>query len=212
MAKPVTTISHEFPPPPILTLDKCTIRPMHVLDAQAMSYHGSGPTISRFMTLSFPSPYTLKAAYGWIGFNLSQDTQYNYVICLPGDPSPDTVPAPNTPGSVIGGIGLERGTNIWTHTMEIGYWLGEDQAGKGIMTAAHMAITDWAFEAFPDVLKLIAQVNAGNTASLRIVEKAGYIREAVLRWQTCKNGDVSDVHVYRLCRDEWEELKAKRNA
>lgn len=180
---------------------------MHPLDALAMAHHANGASIARFMSELFPCPYTLRDAYRWIMTSLAADTQHNFAICLPGECAPDTSPVPDSPGSVIGGIGLKPGVDVQRRTMEVGYWVGEAHAGKGIATASLEAFTTWTFETFPDVVKLVANVFEGHEASLRVLGKAGYKREAVLRWHVCKNGVVGDLHVLRMCRDEWEVLK-----
>jgi ribosomal-protein-alanine N-acetyltransferase len=67
-----------------------------------------------------------------------------------------------------------------THLAEIGYWVAEDYWGKGIATAALREMTDYGF-ANRNFRKLCAPVLAPNIASMRVLEKCGYHREAILK-------------------------------
>ena len=56
---------------------------------------------------------------------------------------------------------------------EIGYWLGEEFWGRGIVSEALRAVTDYAFATF-DLCRIYAGVFEWNPASMRVLEKAGY--------------------------------------
>ncbi|KAL0259933.1 hypothetical protein SLS55_005676 [Diplodia seriata] len=62
-----------FPPPPLLSLKTCIVRPYHPADAPSMSRHGNNPLIAQWMTDMFPNPYTLEKAHGWIAMNQPQE-------------------------------------------------------------------------------------------------------------------------------------------
>ena len=61
--------------------------------------------------------------------------------------------------------------------------------GRGIASAALQGFTTYAFDAFA-LERIFAQVFAWNPASMRVLEKAGYRREGVLRsyLQTSRRG------------------------
>ncbi|MDD4138319.1 MAG: GNAT family protein, partial [Methanoregula sp.] len=82
---------------------------------------------------------------------------------------------------------------------EIGYWLSESCRGKGIMTGAVRAVVPVAFERF-DIVRLQAGIFADNPASMRVLEKSGFIREAVHRNAITKNGVTMDEMLYVLLR------------
>ncbi|CAI6338975.1 unnamed protein product [Periconia digitata] len=44
------------------------------------------------------------------------------------------------------GIGAKPGTDASSHTAEIGYWISEAHAGRGLSTEAVAAYVDWCFE------------------------------------------------------------------
>src|SRR5207249_11882042 len=74
---------------------------------------------------------------------------------------------------------------------EIGYWLGERFWGRGIATEALAAMTRHAIETH-ELTRVYAVPFAWNTASCRVLEKAGYVLEARLRRSAIKDGQVVD--------------------
>ena len=74
---------------------------------------------------------------------------------------------------------------------EIGYWLGESYWGRGIATEALTAVTAEAFKRF-ELTRLYAVPFADHAASVRVLEKAGYVLEGHLRQSAIKDGKVRD--------------------
>ena len=84
--------------------------------------------------------------------------------------------------------------NGWrSHVGEIGYWIGRRYWGKGIATAALAAMSEYGFMAL-GLKKLRATVLAPNVASMRVLEKCGYVREGVLKSEVQKGGVYFDLH------------------
>jgi RimJ/RimL family protein N-acetyltransferase len=79
--------------------------------------------------------------------------------------------------------------------MEIGYWLGEEFWGRGIVSEAVGAVTTYGFDHF-DIVRIYADVFDWNTASARVLEKNGYILEARLKQAVTKDGIVTDALLY----------------
>jgi [ribosomal protein S5]-alanine N-acetyltransferase len=77
----------------------------------------------------------------------------------------------------------------------VGYWLAEEFWGRGIMTEAVTAVTDFCFENFP-LRRICAEVFANNPASARVLEKAGFIFEGRLKNNVVKDGEVLDSLLY----------------
>ena len=103
-------------------------------------------------------------------------------------------------GEYAGGIGLTLESDVFYRSAEIGYWLGEPFWGGGIATAAVRTFTKFAFDNF-DLLRIFANVFAWNPASGHVLEKAGYLREGVMRQCVCKQGEVTDAFLYAITRD-----------
>ncbi|KAL7627183.1 hypothetical protein AAE478_003959 [Parahypoxylon ruwenzoriense] len=187
----MATIIPRAAPAPIVTTDKCYIRAYMPKDAAPMAAAANHPEISMYMRNRFPFPYTLENAKFWLEFSTSHTPTVNFGIF-----SPD--------GAFAGGIGLTPGQDVEYRTWEIGYWVARDHWGKGIATSALKAFSEWAFKEFPDLLRLEAGVFDGNAASLKVLERAGYVKEGVRRKAICKKGQVMDLVVYSLLREDLE--------
>lgn len=104
-------------------------------------------------------------------------------------------------GRTVGSIGIFLGSDVYEKTGELGYWLAEQEWGKGIMTAAVKQLCEEAFAGY-DLLRIYAEPYAHNTGSRRVLEKAGFKLEGVMKRSVYKNGQVFDFCVYALLRDE----------
>jgi RimJ/RimL family protein N-acetyltransferase len=102
-------------------------------------------------------------------------------------------------GEAVGGIGLRMQDDIHKRSAEIGFWLGEEHWGQGIMTDAVKAVADHAFRHL-DVCRIYALVFEHNAASARVLEKSGFVSEARLRKGATKNGTTFDELLYALVR------------
>ena len=98
-------------------------------------------------------------------------------------------------GEAVGGIGIRVGSDVHRYTGEMGYWLGEEFWGRGVMTEAVTAVTNFCFENFP-LRRISAEVFANNPASVRVLEKAGFTFEGRLRNNVVKDGKVLDSLLY----------------
>lgn len=87
--------------------------------------------------------------------------------------------------TLIGDAGFLGGPD--THgTIEIGYSIVPAYRGRGFATEGVRALTAWALEQ-PGVRRVVAACEPDNTASIRVLEKAGFRRDAVIeglvRWE-----------------------------
>ena len=85
----------------------------------------------------------------------------------------------------------------------IGYCLDAATWGQGFATEAAGALLQWAFDTL-DLNRVQAETDTRNTASARVLEKLGFVREGTLREDCVVNGEVSDSWVYGLLRREWK--------
>lgn len=163
-----------------------------------MAANADNPRISKHMSLTFPSPYTLAAADTWITMNLRKSRQDNFVICEKASPA-----------VVIGGIGLKPGADVKAHTAEIGFWVAESYWGRGYATEALERFSKWVFldreVQGPQTTRLMGEVFSGNGASMRCFEKCGYVREGVLKGHCQKHGEVFDLHLFGMTKGDWQE-------
>ena len=80
---------------------------------------------------------------------------------------------------------------------EIGYWIGEPYWGRGYATAAVKLLIQFAFENL-DITRAYAYVYSFNSASMRVLEKSGFQKEAVLLLSVIKEGKLYDEHLYSI--------------
>jgi len=150
-------------------------------DAAALQRHADNTNISDFLFDRFPSPYTLGEAVKWILIKLNQNPVLSFVIDIEGD--------------LAGVIGIDLRDDIYRKSPLLGYWLREDYWGRGIMTEAVKLVTAYAF-ANLDIVRIQAGVLSNNPRSMRVLEKAGYTKEGILKNNIIKKGAVLDEHIY----------------
>jgi RimJ/RimL family protein N-acetyltransferase len=167
-------------------LKTCIVRPWRAGDEESLVRHANNYKIWRNVRDRFPHPYTMDDALAWIEFASSEKPVTNFAIVVEG--------------AAAGGVGLMMQTDIYRRSAEIGYWLGEDFWGRGIVSEAVGALSEWAFASF-DLSRIYAGVLEWNPASMRVLEKAGYQFEARLRKAVTKEGVTMDDFIYALVRD-----------
>ena len=157
------------------------LRPWRLEDAASLARHANNPRIPACMRDLFPSPYTPEDASRFIAMATS--------------PSPGILLAIEVQGEAAGGIGIHPLADVYRGTAEIGYWLGEPFWGKGIVTDAVRALVPVAFDRM-DIVRIQAGIFSDNPASMRVLEKCGFVREAVHRKAITKRGVVMDEVLY----------------
>jgi len=84
--------------------------------------------------------------------------------------------------------------------IEIGYWLYPRARGHGIATKVARALAEYAFTL--GVQRVTAYVSVGNLASERVLERAGFTREGVLRSLPKAGGGRVDKTIFSLLPGE----------
>ena len=92
------------------------------------------------------------------------------------------------------------GDDIARRTAEVGYWIGRAFWGRGIVVEALHATTTYAFDTL-DLLRVFAVPFATSAQSVRVLEKAGYVREGTMRHSAVKDGMLLDQLLYAAYRD-----------
>ena len=104
-------------------------------------------------------------------------------------------------GHVAGTITLEKNTDVYRKSAEIGYFLLDEYKSCGVMTAAVAMACEQAFEAL-DIHRITAFVYAPNTASSRVLEKNGFLLEGLMRKAVWKDGKTLDLLVYGKLKED----------
>lgn len=161
------------------------IRPYEACDAEALARYANNIKIWQNLRDGFPHPYTLEHAEQFIHMVRCQEPLVFFAIASPGE--------------VIGGIGLTPGQDVHRLTAEMGYWLAEPYWGRGIMSEAVQRFSDWAMSHF-GLVRIFAEPFIHNSASSRVLEKAGFQLEGVMRKHAIKEGRLVDMLLFAKVR------------
>lgn len=164
-----------------LNLKQCTIRPWRLDDAESLVKHANNRKVWLSLRDKFPHPYTSKDARRFLEATVKFEPITDFCI--------------EVNGSAVGGIGIHLGIDVHRQTAELGYWLGQEFWGRGIMTEAVAAFTDFCFEEF-QLRRIYAEPFANNAASARVLEKAGFAFEGRLKNNVLKDGKLLDSLLY----------------
>lgn len=145
-----------------------TLRPVGPGDAAALYLERSDPESERWVAP--PSPYTREEA--------ARQAATAAADWLAGEQARFAVVETVT-GQVAGSITL-RMDDASLGIGEIGYGLAAAYRGRGLMRRTLHLLAVWAFDEV-GLARLEVGVGAGNAASLRTAERAGFRRECVLR-------------------------------
>ena len=115
----------------IIKCDKCILRKWKHSDLENLVENANNYNVASTLRDAFPYPYTIEDGEEWIEFAGNEDWGYNFAITINDE--------------AVGGIGLIIGKDIERKSSEVGYWLGEDHWGKGIVSSALEGIVKFAF-------------------------------------------------------------------
>ena len=164
----------------------CAIRKWKISDRERLAELANNRKVQDNLRDGLPYPYTPEDGEEYILSMLAADETKTFAITLEDE--------------VIGSIGVFRCDNIHFRTAELGYYIGEDYWGKGYATAAVKQICGYIFTN-TDIIRIFAEPFAHNAASRRVLEKAGFRLEGILRGNAVKNGAVLDMAMYALVRE-----------
>ncbi|MDR2130242.1 MAG: GNAT family N-acetyltransferase [Odoribacteraceae bacterium] len=165
------------------------LREWRLSDVASLAENANNIAIWNNLRDYFPHPYTE-----------ADGRQFIEMVLVKQKPTTDM--AIVIDGKAVGGIGLILQTDVERISAEMGYWLGENYWNRGIMTEAIKEMVDFAFTNF-SLLKIYARVFDFNIASHKVLQKAGFEREAVLKQAAIKNGKIMDEHYYSLLKSQW---------
>ncbi len=104
-------------------------------------------------------------------------------------------------GKFAGAIGLHIHSQS-DKRAEIGYWLGKEFEGKGLITMSCRALINHAFTDL-DMNRIEIRVATGNARSRAVPERLGFTTEGILRQQTWLYDKSLDMVMYSLLKGEW---------
>jgi RimJ/RimL family protein N-acetyltransferase len=169
-----------------LKLKRCTIRDCRLTDAESLAKHANNRNVSINLRDRFPYPYTIEDAKKFLERVVAKEG-LEQIFCIDVD------------GALVGTIGLHRGEDVHRLTAEFGYWIGEEFWGRGIMSEIIPAFVDYCFKEF-SLKRMFAMPHSRNPASVRVLEKAGFVLDGRLRKNVVKEGQILDSLLYAKTR------------
>jgi RimJ/RimL family protein N-acetyltransferase len=101
-------------------------------------------------------------------------------------------------GRLLGGCGINQINRIHRFG-NLGYWVRTSATGRGVATEAVRQLAELAWRD-TDLVRLEIVCAVGNERSQRVAERAGAVREGVLRSRLLLHGRPVDAVMYGLCR------------
>ena len=156
------------------------LRPFERGDVPAIVAACQDPEIPRWT--SVPSPYTEADALGW----LDSDVEESFAVVDPAS------------GELFGSIGARF---LGDGVAEVGYWIAKEARGRGVAPRALGLLARRLFER-GEVVRVQLRADVENEASQRVAEKAGFVREGVLRSSLELKGERRDIIMYSLLPED----------
>ena len=163
------------------------IRPFRIEDAADVATALNNKNVQDNLRDGIPFPYHEQDAMDYIQTVLFSDPHTRYDFAIVAD------------DRVVGSVGIYRLDNVHRYTAEMGYYIAEPYWGKGITTEAVRQACAYIFDN-TDILRVFAEPYAYNTASCRVLEKAGFQYEGLLRQNAVKNGMILDMKMYAILK------------
>ena len=160
-------------------------------DAAILAELANNEKISRNLRNAFPHPYTLDHAGDFIKKYSEHTSIFVFAI--------------EFKGNYTGNISLSVGSDVYCKSAEIGYFIGEKYWNKGIATRAVKLICRFGFENL-DINRIYTGIYEYNPASMRVLEKCGFIQEGVFNKSVFKNNNYYDEHRYSLLKAKERKL------
>lgn len=164
----------------------CLLRPLVASDAESLARHANDHDVARNLRDRFPHPYSQADAEWYIAHVATRPVQTSFGIVVDDE--------------AIGSISLMVGDDISRKSAEVGYWIGQSFWGRGIAVDALCAATEYAFSTL-NLVRVFAVPFATSVRSTRVLEKAGYVREGLMRQSALKNGEILDQWLYAAYAD-----------
>jgi ribosomal-protein-alanine N-acetyltransferase len=111
-------------------------------------------------------------------------------------------------GRIVGGVTLGSIRRGVAESCTLGYWMGEQHAGQGLMADALWGLLPHVFDRMR-LHRIEAACIPDNARSQRLLEKVGFRREGYLNGYLKINGAWRDHLLYALIAEDWQSIRAK---
>ncbi|WP_054957494.1 GNAT family N-acetyltransferase [Paenibacillus dakarensis] len=177
---------------PVLETERLILRKITMDDAEDMFLYASDDEVSRFVP--WETHRTIENTLGYISFVVER--YENKTIAPWGIEYKEN-------GRMIGTVDFV----FWKpehQVAELGYVLGKDYWGKGIITEAAAELLRFAFTKM-DLVRIQARCIADNTGSSRVMEKIGMTYEGTQRKAEKVKGTHRDFKWYAILKEDYEQ-------
>src|SRR5829696_4024847 len=179
---------------PELETERLLLRKMHLDDAEAMFAYASDPEVTRYVL--FETHRSVEDSKAFLrlateGYERGDFGGWGVVL--------------KDGGAFVGTCGVDVNYAPEHARAELGYVLSRDHWGRGLMTEAVRAVISFGFGRM-ELNRIQARCIAENTASARVMEKAGMTYEGTLRESEFIKGAYRDMKLYSILRSEYRRL------
>jgi RimJ/RimL family protein N-acetyltransferase len=181
--------SASMPYEPVLRGRHCLLRPLNAIDRSTLPSLSRHPAVLQFLHDGFD-------AESWCALDTRRHGFYRWAIVPATGLVTDHGAAP-----AAGIVMLFPGRDAFGCNAELGYWLAPAAWSRGIATEALVLLTAWAWQDHTELTRLHADIFAGNAASRRVMQKAGFALEGVRRQAAIKSGAPIDLWQFATYRD-----------
>ncbi|KAF2990753.1 GNAT family N-acetyltransferase [Methylocystis sp. MJC1] len=171
-----------------LETERMWLRWPHLSDAEALAKRAGDPDVSA-QTAIIPHPYNIDDAEQFVRRARAENASgQGLVLALTFKKEP------NDPIGVIGAHG-----SAFRGTAHLGYWLGREFWGQGLMTEAARGFVDLIY-GVSSLGEIVCDSLPGNVASRRVQEKLGFTRLGEVEIDAPARGGRIKVERTRLSR------------
>lgn len=171
---------------PSLSTPRLLLRPFNLADAPEVQRLAGDARVA-LPTAAVPHPYPDGAAEAWIGSHAAAFAalqEVTFAICL------------RQTDELLGAISLMQ-IHPEDARAEVGYWIGVEHWRQGYCSEALAELIGYAHRGL-GLTRIVARCAATNPGSARVMEKAGMLREGLLRQHTRKQGRFEDMLLYGI--------------
>lgn len=167
----------------------CSLRRYRPDDAQALweAARESVGEVGRWLPWCH-AEYSVAEALEWISLGAKlffEGQEYRFAVV-------------GADGRLLGGCGINQVNRVHRFG-NLGYWVRTSATGRGVATEAVRQAARFAFRE-TDLVRLEIVCAVGNARSQRVAERAGAVREGVLRQRLLLHGEPVDAVMYSFVR------------
>ena len=171
-----------------LNLSHISLRPFTLSDTDDLMVWATDEQVTKFCSWE---PYKSKDTAIEFIQNIPKNFSWCHAICFED--------------RAIGSVSVQcysGNDKARVRSAELGYVLGSEFWGKGVATKVVKMVVETVFDEFPDIERLEALVDVDNLGSQRVLEKAGFMREGILRKFLFVKGKSRDMVMFSLLSDD----------